>query len=429
VRFSVPRLLVFHTLEWANAARLALTFLEIGCSVYALCRGNHPLRAIISLERVYTYRPFAGVASLKLAILDSDPDLIIPCDDLAVVQLHRLFSQSASAGASGARICSLIERSLGRPDGYRFVTTRTLIAPLAKLAHVRLARTALVPDINALKGWFETEGFVGVLKADRTWGGSGVRIVTNSAESEVAFRSLTGVRRAARSLKQLFWNREPELFLQLLHGRAPPVTMQTFIAGRIANCSVACWNGTVIASVAAEVLVTHGATGNATVVRIVDNPDMIETATRIVRKIGGSGFFGFDFILEKETGKAFLLEINPRATQISHLSLGPAHDLPAALRAMLVGDPLPEPAAVTEEKIIAFFPQELRRDPSSPFLRDAYHDVPREAPELVQAFLAQPRLRRRLAARGRALASRLRDYGTPPHPVPDQVPPSRSDMT
>ncbi len=76
--------------------------------------------------------------------------------------------------------------------------------------------------------------------------------------------------------------------------------------------------------------------------------------------------------------------MNPRATQVGHLPLGPGRDIPAALYAVLSGQS-PQPAPkVTENDTIALFPQEWTRDPQSPFLRSAYHDIPWEEPELVR---------------------------------------------
>src|SRR5262249_18367532 len=162
--------------------------------------------------------------------------------------------------------------------------------------------------LNALKHWCSRENSAGVLKADHSWAGWGVRIFRNVQEAERAFHAMTGGRYYALVAKRLLWDRDPELFLRLLRGHKPPRTVQSFIRGENANCSTACWNGEVIANISVEVVATQCPTGNATVVRVVDNHDMNETAARIVRQIGGTGIFGFDFILEQGTGRAFLLE-------------------------------------------------------------------------------------------------------------------------
>ena len=95
---------------------------------------------------------------------------------------------------------------------------------------------------------------------------------------------------------------------------------------------------------------------------------MSAAAEKMVRRLKLSGLHGFDFMLEASTGNARLIEINPRATQVGHLTLGPGRDLPAALYAALSGEDLHPAPKVTENDIIALFPQEWMRDPDSAFL-------------------------------------------------------------
>ncbi len=85
-----------------------------------------------------------------------------------------------------------------------------------------------------------------------------------------------------------------------------------------------------------------------------------------------------------ETGNAYLIEINPRATQVGHLNLGPGRDLPAAVYAALIGKAAQPAPKVTEKNTIALFPQEWIRDPHSSFLQSAYHDVPWQEPALIR---------------------------------------------
>ena len=103
-----------------------------------------------------------------------------------------------------------------------------------------------------------------------------------------------------------------------------------------------------------------------------------------------SGFYGFDFMIEKETGSPYLIEMNPRATQTSHLPLGAGRDLPAALWTMVSGKPAEETESIIRNDVIALFPHEWQRNPASFFLSTAYHDVPWEEPELVREAIESP---------------------------------------
>jgi hypothetical protein len=406
-----PKILIFHTLEWSNAARMALAFREAGCAVYALCRRKHPLRAIRSLKQIYTYKPLARIRSLREALIGCVPDLIVPCDDRAVVLLHRLYWQT-DPSSTGLKIRAVIKRSLGRPDAYRIVSTRSALPGIATLVGIRIPATELVSDLASVKRWFAEHTGAVVLKSDHSWGGWGVRIAQSLDQVERAFRSITGWRRFALAVKLLCRGRDPEWFLQLVRGHRPALTVQRFIRGRPANCSVACWNGEVLAGIAVEALVTKGITDSATVVRVIDNHEMMDMAASLVRHVGATGIFGFDFILEEGTGLAFLLEINPRATQISHLAVDTACSLPAAICAKMLGKPIGSSPTMPEQLTVAFFPQELRRDPTGSFLEGAYHDVPSEEPALVAAFLAKDGLMQRAMTAVRTTV-RLRNSNQP----------------
>jgi predicted ATP-grasp superfamily ATP-dependent carboligase len=94
---------------------------------------------------------------------------------------------------------------------------------------------------------------------------------------------------------------------------------------------------------------------------------MLFAAETIVRQLNLTGLHGLDFVLEADTGHAYLIELNPRSTQVGHLALGPERDLAAAMYAGITGKKVQPRAKVTERDTIALFPQEWRRDPASPF--------------------------------------------------------------
>jgi hypothetical protein len=186
------------------------------------------------------------------------------------------------------------------------------------------------------------------------------------------------------------------------------LSAQTFVAGHEATSTIACWKGTVLASLHFEVLRKCNAAGHATVVRLIDHPEITTAVEKIVRRMGLSGFCGFDFMLEASTGHAYLIEINPRSTQVGHITLGAGHDLPAALYGAVTGQPVRVSAPVTANDTIAIFPHEWARDPKSEYLRTGYHDVPWDTPELVHACIHRSRKQTkwysRSAAKHEALA-------------------------
>jgi hypothetical protein len=187
-----------------------------------------------------------------------------------------------------------------------------------------------------------------------------------------------------RAAKHALLDRDATLIWPSLRRRQFVVNAQAFVEGKEATTAVACWRGIVLAALHFEVVNKRSSSGPATVVRRIDNPEMSAAAEKMARKLNLSGVHGFDFMLEEQTGQAYLIELNPRATQVCHLALGAGRDIPAALYAAASGKDAQPAPIVTEKDTIALFPQEWTRDSESQFLRTAYHDVPWEEPELIR---------------------------------------------
>jgi predicted ATP-grasp superfamily ATP-dependent carboligase len=255
---------------------------------------------------------------------------------------------------------------------------------LAEQEGIRTPKTEVVSKLDDLKDWNIRNGFPAVLKANGTSGGYGVRIVNTMEEAERALRFLQAPPRLLRAAKHALLDRDVTLILPALRRRQFVVNAQAFVDGREATSAVACWKGKVLAALHFEVVSKRSSSGPATVVRRIENAEMSAAAEKMVRRLNLSGVHGFDFMLEEQTGNAYLIEINPRATQVCHLAFGSERDIPAALCAALSGKDAQPAPIVTEKDTIALFPQEWTRDSESQFLQSGYHDVPWEEPELVR---------------------------------------------
>jgi hypothetical protein len=385
----VPSILLTHTLDWPNAARLAIAFRQADCRVHVLCHAKHPIRSISRLDGIHTHNSFAPLRTLRAAIQASQADFVIPCDDPAVTQLHRLYRQLRDSDhLSGKHVKELIERSLGNVDAHHRAATRSGLGEIVRATEVLLPQTDVIRSVDEMERWLKQHGYPAVLKTDYSWGGYGVRIVENLKQARAAFAAMSRHGSSIRALKRMMIDRDPDLLKQKILNRKPVVSIQSFVAGKLANIAVACWKGEVLASLCVEVVASHHNTGTSTVVRRVDNPQMLLTSKRIIRKLGISGFCGLDFILQEGSEQAYLLEINPRATQINHLVFGAGHDLPGSLRAKIADEPIRESWPICSSDTIAMFPQELYRDPDSKYLHTAFHDIPSDEPGLIQAYLA-----------------------------------------
>jgi hypothetical protein len=360
-----------------------------GCIVDALCPARHPLGRMNVVRKTHTYRGLMPLKSFADAISATAPDLIVPGDDLATAHLQRLYEKEKRRANGGRSVCELIERSLGSSESFPVVYARAAFMEIARQENIRAPKTGVIENIDELKIWVAQTGFPIVLKANGTSGGDGVRVAHTLEQAERAFRTLQAPPLMARAAKRALVDQDKTLVWPSLLRHRSIVNAQTFVAGHEATSTVACWEGNVLASLHFEVINKRDSAGPSSVVRFVENAEMLTAAEKLVRRLKLSGVHGFDFMLEAHTGNAHLIEINPRSTQVGHLTLGPGRDLPAALYAALSGDPLRAGPKVTENDTITLFPQEWLRDPASPFLISGYHDVPWEEPELLRDCVAK----------------------------------------
>jgi hypothetical protein len=380
-----PTVLIATTARWFPTARLAVALADAGFTVDAVCPFKHPIGKTDSIRKIYGYHGLDALTSFADAIAAAKPDLILPGDDIATQHLHLLYAQEQRKGGAGGAFCALIERSLGAPEHFPVLYARTQFIELAQAEGIRVPQTAVIRDSGDLKKWISQAGLPTVLKTDGSSGGDGVRVVHTLEEAERALRALQAPPLLARAAKRALVNRDPRLVWPSVLRRRSTVNAQTFVTGREATSATACWKGEVLAGLHFEVINKEGWSGPATVLRLIENAEMSAAANKMARRLNLSGLHGFDFMLEPQTGNAHLIEINPRSTQVGHLTLGLGRDIPAALYSAVSGQIVRPAPKLTEDDTFALFPQEWIRDPASVFLQSAYHDVPWDKPELIRA--------------------------------------------
>jgi hypothetical protein len=377
--------LLTNTTRWHNAARLAISLSEAGCVVSAVCPAHHPLLKTSAIQRTFSYSGLHPLGSLRDAIESTNPSIIVPCDDLAAQHLHELYACERKLGTSGTKITTLITRSLGSPESYSTVSARYDLIKMACQEGIRVPDTALLNTVDDLKSWHARQTFPWVLKADGTSGGHSVKIAYTLIDAEQIFFELSQQLKATQVIKWLIVDRESFWLRPWWNRSSPRITIQSYIQGRPANCAVVCSDGRVLAGISVEVLSAKGQTGPASVVRVIDNTEMMLAAERIARQLGMSGFFGLDFMIEEGTGAPYLIEMNPRCTPLCHLRLGKGRDMIEALWAQMSGQPVRETPPVTSNDVIAYFPQAWQNE--SPFLKSGFHDIPQGEPDLIQELL------------------------------------------
>jgi hypothetical protein len=382
---------------------MAMAFREAGCQVMALCPAQgHSMLKTRAIRRAYKYSGLHPIGSLRKAILHSSPDLIIPCDDVAVQHLHELYALSAESRTAIAR---LIESSLGAAEYFRYTTGRYELLAVARELGILVPDTARVQSLDDLTTIAARQPFPWVLKVDGTWGGHGVKIANDMAEAADAYRKLSAPLGLLQAVKRLVVNRDGYWIRPWFQSARPVVTVQSYVPGRPANSAVSVVRGRVLAGLGVEVLGALSATGASSVVRVVENRQMLDASERLASRLQLSGFHGFDFVIENRTGAAYLIEMNPRCTPLCPLQLGGGRDMVAALCKEVSGGATVQRPITTTQSQIAYFPQAWRWNPESELIRSSYHDVPWSESALVEDLMRLPWPDRSLLAR---LSNRLR---------------------
>jgi hypothetical protein len=377
-----PKFLLTATVNWPTVSVLAVAMARAGGSVSVVCPADCPLPKVHSLDKVFRHHLFYPIKTLTAAIKAASPQLLIPCDDQAVAQLHELHALARRQGPEGEAIAELIEKSLGSPESYGIVRSRHDLLMSAREAGIRVPDTIRIGSEEDLKSWGSLRSLPWVLKMDGTSGGVGVKIMHTPEHAAQCFQKLAGSFDFGRVVKRWCLNGDAFWLWRWCSHAKPVISIQSFIQGRPANCAAVCWEGEVLAAIAVEVVSTVGETGHANVVRISDNTHMISAAQRMAKRLNLSGFFGLDFIIEEKTGLAYLIEMNPRPARPFNLQLGKGRDLVGALCGRVLEKPARELPPVTQNRMIAYFPDAW--EANSQFLASSYHDIPEDEPDLVQ---------------------------------------------
>ena len=381
------RILVASTNWWPLAARVAAAFGASGAHVGVICPRGSPMLSVSSVREVFKYAALSPTEAVAAAMRAMKPDLVVPCDERALAHLHAL--HAVLPADDGLR--RLIERSLGDPAGYAAVRSRGEVLELAARDGTLEPASRELRSEADVREWCASRPLPAVIKADGTWGGAGVEIVDDVKSALAAFRRMSRPLATWRVAKFLLSNRDPFPLRGWLDRTCTGVIGQDFIKGRSANIMVACWQGEVLASAGAITLESKGQFTAATIVRMISHPEMEAVAARLVRRLGMSGFCGIDFILE-DSGKAFMIELNPRATQLGHLPFGSTGSLVSVFLARLRGEAASavNGPQIAEQGTVAFFPQAWLADAGSALLPSAYHDVPWQDPALIAELLRRP---------------------------------------
>ncbi|MGQ0741135.1 MAG: hypothetical protein ACT4OG_02390 [Alphaproteobacteria bacterium] len=309
--------------------------------------------------------------------------------------MQRLYEAANRAEPS---IATVIRRSLGNPECYERLTACPDLIQCAHKLGIAAPVTHAIGSQRELERHLVSASYPVVLKADGSWSGERIAVAHGHDEAIATYRRLASLQSRWRNLVRAAARGDRASLYTAVHRQERGCSLQSCVGGAQATTAFACWQGNLLASIHLDVVVAQNDTGPAPVVRRAESADMENAARRIARRFRLSGLHGLDFVRGTD-GKPQLVAMHPRAVQGSYLPFGPAHDLAAALVAAATRSEVAARPAIAENEV-AFFPGEWRRDPASPHLITAFHDVPWDDPDVLRDCLGFPRNGR--AAPGKA---------------------------
>jgi carbamoyl-phosphate synthase large subunit len=367
---SAPHAVILSLRNWLGASRLPKAFQRAGWQVSTLSFPSLLLDRCRSTSAQF-FLPDRGseedlIAAAREILVALRPTIVVPGDEAATELLQAVAATACRELPESDPLLVLLRDSLGDFTKHALLRDRRALANLAVELGVRAPAHAVVHSKDDAHAFAEKHGMPVVLKAEESFAGLGVSICNGSEALDAALTRL--VSKNAQAL-------------------ANGVLLQSFVPGKTAMRALVAWRGQVLAGLSAIKVETHpGPTGPSSVVEFIEQPEMMKTVQQMIAALGYSGFASLDFILDS-AGKAHLLEMNARPTPICHLGHYLGQDLCLRLYDAVAGKIGTDGDPAGLPKKVVLFPQEWVRDPHSPHLNEAFHDIPWEDPDLVEALV------------------------------------------
>jgi hypothetical protein len=103
------RILVVATNEWASIGQLVAALIKVGFKIAVICPSGSPISDIRDLAARYEYRSRWSLMSIRAAIADWKPSLLVCNDDVAIRELHAIYNQARELGTENPESTALTE--------------------------------------------------------------------------------------------------------------------------------------------------------------------------------------------------------------------------------------------------------------------------------------------------------------------------------
>lgn len=373
-------LLVSTATRWLGTARMPRILAKAGFEVALLAP-----RDSLGVKSRYVARtgflsdtatPMEWLMSFVALVAQLSPRFVIPCDEMAVRLLFTVVLEPP-AGLSAemrSRLGVLIRESVGDPAFYLTSIDKTLLPAAAEALGVRVPAFTVATRVADAEAFAEDRGYPIVLKRRFGFAGQGVAIVADRHELGRAFTRLV----------------VPDQ-LDLGAENVPSVLAQSFVRGAHYSEAMVSWEGVRLAGFTWERYhATAPVKGQTAALRFVRSAECEGFSETLCRGFGINGFSNLQYLIDAETGRAHLLEVNRRIVTHTHMGERVGVDLATALFDRLADrqQSIPHHPTDLANRIVTVFPREWLFDPDSPFLRDFPVDAPWDDPQLLEAMFA-----------------------------------------
>lgn len=375
----MQRVVVFGIANWLGSPRLPRALQRAGFEVAVISGAG----TLLGLTRHADRRFEIGDGMLMKdcfgalwdLVVDWGATSVIAVDHRSVSMLHE-FAERLHEGELDGRpgkdlFLRMLERSLPPVEQFATLTQKGAAHRLATGLGIPAPAQAGAATLEQALAFAQQHGYPVVLKTEHGAGGYGVQICRDEAQLRESHVLL---------LQKTAAGDNPLLCERYVHG---PQLSHPFVALR----------GKIYAGLTRLKLESWpGALGPSSVVELVDRPDVAQAAARFAAACDYSGFASMQFLLDAQSGVAQFLEFNCRPVPMMHMDEDLAGiDWCRAWHAAMAGEPPPAFRGPAFGRRIALFPQEWRRDPSSPHLApDRLVDVPWDDPPLLRGYLRHP---------------------------------------
>jgi carbamoyl-phosphate synthase large subunit len=375
--------------ERQGISRLPAALKASGFQVAALCHADSYLAQTKYLDQLIPWTFWSRSSILAkifkiIQVLESlQPHLVIPADEETILLLHQALKL-----ASFSKVYELshrvLENSLFNSQYLKKTVVKDAFITFAADLGIRVPQNDVIHSREEALELASKLTFPIVLKQAVGSSGRQVRIYNQmedlTTDLEKLFH-LAFLRKTKREVEA--WLKNPLSKVDNFW------SIQEYIQGDTAMFVFLAQKGKILGSLPLYKKQTFpDETSPSSVIQSFECPEMLAFAEKLVQKIEFNGFGSIDFIMDAKTQKPYVIEFNPRPVPACHLGKQFNTNFCLLLADYLKDKPIQQ-SQIISGYTVALFPGEYLRDPASPYLTSAFHDVPWEDQALMKALAPQ----------------------------------------